>query len=240
MSIYNIQQFTKITTDSIILLDSVDSSNDYAKRLILGKAPLPLSLGQGRIANLSEDFARPLVILSDGQLSGKGRYGKEFFSPSSCGIYLTYATRDMLLAEDLSKLTLTSASIVHHVLAPYCKDPLDIKWINDIYLHSQKVAGILIERINDIDDPGISYLLIGIGINLCEPEQTLTIPQDIIGIYKPLFRSRPSVDVFNEIASSLILHLDNYIYMITKEKWEQSLEYYRAFCLTPENVPDRF
>ena len=55
----------------IHLLEEVDSTNDYAKRL--------------------RSVAKPHLIIADAQTKGRGRLGRSFYSPHSKGLYMTIA-----------------------------------------------------------------------------------------------------------------------------------------------------
>ena len=45
-----------------------------------------------------------------------------------------------------------------------------IKWVNDIYLNSKKICGILTEGSTSIEQGSLEYVIIGIGINMYHQE----------------------------------------------------------------------
>jgi len=98
------------------------------------------------------------TVIADRQTAGRGRRGRSFFSPDG-GIYLS-----MIWNEESKDVpyTVIAASAVCRVLRRHGVDA-GIKWVNDIYVNSKKVCGILCERVPT--NNGKSAIVIGIGIN---------------------------------------------------------------------------
>ena len=48
--------------------------------------------------------------------------------------------------------------------------PAEIKWVNDVYVRGRKVCGILTEASFNLEDSTLDYAVVGIGINVYEPE----------------------------------------------------------------------
>ena len=51
-------------------------------------------------------------------------------------------------------------------LYPASKGKLGIKWVNDIYFHGRKIAGILTEALTNFENGEIESVITGIGINV--------------------------------------------------------------------------
>lgn len=102
-----------------------------------------------------------LRVIARKQTAGRGRLGRDFFSPSGTGLYMSvfFEARD---AGDALRYTLISACAVCLALEEQGLKP-GIKWVNDIYLGSKKLCGILCEKA-----PG--GVVCGIGLNLKTPE----------------------------------------------------------------------
>ncbi len=106
------------------------------------------------------------VVLAEAQTAGRGRLGREFYSPEKNGIYMSVLVRPELDASDLVLLTTaTSVAVCRGIEKCYSVNPL-IKWVNDIYLSSRKVCGILAEAVMNPDTGKIDGVVVGIGINL--------------------------------------------------------------------------
>ena len=132
------------TTPSIWLLDKTGSTNRY---LIEKAREEPLKNGQ--------------AVLAREQTRGRGRLGRDFFSPEGTGMYLSvyYQTAD---AEEALLYTPLCACAVCAVMEKEGFKP-GIKWVNDIYLEGKKVCGILCEKAE-------GGVVCGIGLNLSTPD----------------------------------------------------------------------
>ncbi len=107
---------------SVTVLDTVDSTNSYLKRI----CPAEKSL-----------------VVARHQESGRGRQGKSFFSPKDTGIYMSL----YLPIEPFSLLTLAVAVSVCEILDKISNQTAKIKWVNDIFISGRKVSGILCEKV---------------------------------------------------------------------------------------------
>lgn len=114
----------------------------------------------------------PAVIIADRQSGGRGRQGKTFHSPKG-GLYMTVVLPCGLPIEKSIGVTSCTAVCVCKAVEKLTNAVCGIKWVNDIYLNSRKLAGILVESINNYEKMVSDYLIIGIGVNLIEtPEVT--------------------------------------------------------------------
>lgn len=105
------------------------------------------------------------------QTRGKGRRGRPFYSLGDCGVYLSMIVRPHWSIDRATMLTSASGVAVCHAIEsamPGCKAL--IKWVNDIYVRGQKVCGILTEASTDLESSGLSYAVVGIGVNVYAPE----------------------------------------------------------------------
>jgi BirA family transcriptional regulator, biotin operon repressor / biotin---[acetyl-CoA-carboxylase] ligase len=91
------------------------------------------------------------VIVADEQTAGRGRFGRTWISPRG-GLYAT-----IILGSD-PLLSLKAGLALVHVLRR-AGVFAELKWPNDLLVGNLKIAGILIEAINE-------FSLVGIGLNL--------------------------------------------------------------------------
>lgn len=134
----------------IVVLDTVDSTNDEAMRRV----------GQGA--------ATPLVVISRAQTRGRGRLGRDWLSEANGNLYLTFALRPEVPPERLATITPWIGVNLCHLIASYGRVTPQIKWPNDLLLNGRKAGGILTEA--RIDADRIRDLVIGFGLNLRRPE----------------------------------------------------------------------
>ena len=133
----------------IVALDTVDSTNDEAMRL----------LGQG--------VATPLVVMAHEQIRGRGRMGREWLSEPNGNLYITFALQPKISPARLASITPWIGVNLCHFITTYCRISPQIKWPNDLMLNGRKAGGILTEA--RIDTDRIRDLVIGFGLNLTRP-----------------------------------------------------------------------
>ncbi|MDR0691023.1 MAG: biotin--[acetyl-CoA-carboxylase] ligase [Streptococcaceae bacterium] len=114
---------------------------------------------------------KEVLILSDHQTAGKGRFGRAYFSPAQKGFYMSLLLFPKRTHLDVPQYTLlTAVAIVRAVENLTDKQPL-IKWVNDIYLNGKKICGILSEAVTDVESNQITSVIIGIGFNFSTPQE---------------------------------------------------------------------
>lgn len=103
-----------------------------------------------------------MAVAAETQRAGRGTHGRSFASPAGRGIYLS-----VCLQTDQDGLPLISSlcGVAVCEAIEFCSGlQPQIKWVNDLYLRSRKVCGILCESMLE---PGCAPLVIaGIGVNV--------------------------------------------------------------------------
>ena len=129
---------------SVLHYDVIDSTNLEAKRQIKQGAKCPF------------------VVVADAQTAGKGRMGRQFYSPDKTGLYMSFVYEPETDFKD--SVTVTSAAAVAVVRAIEELTDLSpkIKWVNDIYIDDKKVSGILTEAVTGDK----TLIIVGIGVNI--------------------------------------------------------------------------
>ena len=110
------------------------------------------------------------VIAAKHQTAGKGRQGRTFYSPPETGLYLSMLLRPALSQEALLAVTPMAAVAAAEAVEAVTGAQTGIKWVNDLLLHGRKVCGILAESQFSDGRTVPDYVIVGIGINLLEPE----------------------------------------------------------------------
>ncbi|MCQ2417738.1 MAG: biotin--[acetyl-CoA-carboxylase] ligase [Oscillospiraceae bacterium] len=145
------------------------------------------------------------VIFTETQTGGHGRYARVFHSPPG-GLYLSIVLRpEQLSFSHMTTVTAFAAVAVCQTIEELTGEQPRIKWVNDIYLHQKKVCGILTEAVTDLESGCLSWIVLGIGINLqtdCSlfPEEL----QDTVGSVLP-FGNQSAIR--NPFAAALLNHL---------------------------------
>lgn len=103
------------------------------------------------------------LVITEKQTTGRGRMGRQWYSPSGVNILFSVLFRPPFSIDRVFSITmLTAASLVDAIKQMTGLSTL-IKWPNDIYCHGRKMAGILTEF--SADTRGIEYVVVGVGIN---------------------------------------------------------------------------
>lgn len=143
----------KMTSDlakeiKIFIFDSIDSTNNEAKRMV------------------ADGFRQFGLIISNEQTNGRGRLGRNFYSPKNTGIYMSFVFHpNAEISSAVSVTTAASVAVVRAVEKLTNIKP-QIKWVNDVYINSKKICGILTEAITDFESGLTQSVIVGIGINL--------------------------------------------------------------------------
>lgn len=141
---------TDWAANELLILNSVDSTNNEAKRR-------------------AEDGAKHgLLVIGEQQTAGKGRRGRVWESPAGTGIFMSLLMRPDFEPSKASMLTLVMALAVHSAIERVAGIHAEIKWPNDIVSNGRKVCGILTEMSAQMDY--INHIVIGIGINVHNEE----------------------------------------------------------------------
>ena len=111
------------------------------------------------------------VLVAEEQTSGKGRMGRTFHSPADHGIYFSLLLRPGASTKDAALITTAAAVAAARAIEDVVGVNVGIKWVNDLFINGKKVCGILTEATYDIESSLIESAVLGIGINITEPEQ---------------------------------------------------------------------
>ena len=108
--------------------------------------------------------ADTILLTADRQTGGRGRQGKSFESPKG-GLYMTLVMKTGAPLASVVNVTSSAAVAAARALAGQ-GIPCGIKWVNDLYLNGAKLAGILVESVNDYETMRSEYVIVGIGVNV--------------------------------------------------------------------------
>ncbi|MBE6860205.1 MAG: biotin--[acetyl-CoA-carboxylase] ligase [Ruminococcus sp.] len=139
---------TEVFGRKLVVLDEIDSTNNYAKLL-------------------AQDGAENgTVVIADYQTAGKGRLGRSFVSPKGTGLYLSLIIRNNISVSSAQLITSCVAVVAAEAIEELCGCDVKIKWVNDLFLGGRKICGILTEASIGFEEAKLDYVIIGIGINV--------------------------------------------------------------------------
>lgn len=136
---------SQIDTGSIAVLPVIDSTNQYLLE---------------RLDTLQSGDA----CIAEYQQAGRGRRGRQWFSPFGANLYLSMYWRLEQGPAAAVGLSLVIGIVMAEVLQELGAENVRVKWPNDLYLNDRKLAGILVELTGKTGDA--AQIVIGAGINL--------------------------------------------------------------------------
>ncbi|WP_034911332.1 bifunctional biotin--[acetyl-CoA-carboxylase] ligase/biotin operon repressor BirA [Erwinia sp. 9145] len=104
------------------------------------------------------------ACVAEYQQAGRGRRGRQWFSPFGTNLYLSMYWRLEQGPVAAMGLSLVIGVVVAEVLRALGAENVRVKWPNDLYLNDRKLAGILVELTGKTGDA--AQIVIGAGINL--------------------------------------------------------------------------
>ncbi|HBL83864.1 MAG: biotin--[acetyl-CoA-carboxylase] ligase [Clostridiales bacterium GWF2_38_85] len=132
----------------VYIYKEIDSTNNEAKRLI----------ANGMTTNA--------LIAAETQTAGRGRFGRQFYSPEQTGIYMTLIVNPQFNINDAVLITSAASVAVVRTIEKLTDKKPQIKWVNDVYLDGKKICGILTEATTSFETGTVQSIIIGIGINI--------------------------------------------------------------------------
>jgi BirA family biotin operon repressor/biotin-[acetyl-CoA-carboxylase] ligase len=136
---------SQVAKGSVAVLPVIDSTNQYLLE---------------RLDSLQSGDA----CIAEYQQAGRGRRGRQWFSPFGANLYLSMYWRLEQGPAAAVGLSLVIGIVMAEVLRELGAEDVRVKWPNDLYLNDRKLAGILVELTGKTGDA--AQIVIGAGINL--------------------------------------------------------------------------
>ena len=145
-----------------------------------------------------------MVIVAQEQTAGKGRLGRSFYSPKGTGLYLSILLRPSFSAQEALSITTAAAVAAAEAIDSLTggEEEARIKWVNDVYYRARKVCGILTEASIDFETGGLHYAVLGIGVDLAEPEGGFS--PELREVAGALFPAAPPPGARTKLAAQII------------------------------------
>ena len=131
----------------VVVLEEIESTNSY-------------SLDQIAARGAESDGH---VVFAEYQTAGRGRLGRSWLCPRGAGVMFTAMIWERPAGLSVTRLIMATALAVARGIEAATDVASVIRWPNDIFVKTKKVAGILVEARPDGDGP--MPVAIGVGIN---------------------------------------------------------------------------
>ena len=139
------------------------------------------------------------LVITNKQTAGRGRFSRSFHSPAG-GVYLSLILSPAKFQFNTPTLVTAFAAVaVCEAIEQLCDQQPSIKWVNDIFLGKKKVCGILTEAVADFESGQISWIVVGIGVNV-----RADFPEELAGIATSLEANIPRNQLIAEIVNNLL------------------------------------
>jgi BirA family biotin operon repressor/biotin-[acetyl-CoA-carboxylase] ligase len=163
----------------VTLLPVVNSTNQY-------------------LLDLADKLMSGDACVAEYQQAGRGRRGRQWFSPFGANLYLSMFWRLEQGPSAAIGLSLVVGIVMAEVLQSLGAGQVRVKWPNDLYMNDKKLAGILVELSGKTGDS--ANIVIGAGINLSMRDPD---PHVVTQAWANLHDSEINIDR-NQLAAELI------------------------------------
>lgn len=194
--------------DNLIHLDTVTSTNDYAKELI-----------QNRF------IPEGTIVLADHQTHGKGQRGASWITEKGSNLTFSIVHYPSFIPAQHQFLLnkVVTLGIVNGLKNILPRSGLSIKWPNDIYYEHYKLGGLLIE--NTLEGSYLSSCIIGIGLNVNQTDfNQLPKASSLKSITGQTYDLKHLLNLIeNDIEGRYVKLKSNYDKQALKDEYEEQL-----------------
>jgi len=153
------------------------------------------------------------IVIAESQAKGKGRLGRNWFSPPYLNLYLSVILRPKISPHQAPFITLMAAVATAEAIEKTSGLQSSIKWPNDILLSGRKIAGLLNEIKSETDR--IHFVILGIGVNLNVDEKMF--PKEIRSIATSMKREMGQAVSRKDFLALLLKELEKWYTVFLKE-----------------------
>lgn len=121
------------------------------------------------------------VVITDHQLRGRGQRGNTWVTAKHQNLTFSIVLQPSFLApQDQFYLNVVVSLGVHNLLQELLREPVYVKWPNDVIVEKGKIAGILIE--NQLQGFRLAHCIAGVGVNVNQRDFPVPNAASISGI----------------------------------------------------------
>jgi len=178
---------SQISEGTVTVLPVIDSTNQY-------------------LLDRFDQLKSGDACIAEYQQAGRGRRGRQWFSPFGTNLYLSMYWRLEQGPAAAIGLSLVIGIVIAEVLQQLGAHDVRVKWPNDLYLNDKKLAGILVELTGKTGDA--AQIVMGAGINLAmKSVVSEVVNQGWINLQQVglnIDRNKLAVSLINELRQALV------------------------------------
>ncbi len=198
----------EIIGKSVIVLDSVRSTNDYLKQL-----------GNDGCENGT-------VVVAREQTNGKGRLGRQWLSAKDNSIMFSFLLRPDIAPHEVSAITPLTGLAICKAVRKFTNLDCMIKWPNDIIVGRKKLVGILCEMSAEFDR--VDYIITGVGVNVDQA----VFPEEIDFKATSILLETGRHINKNDFLACILEHIENEFLKNDLKLTSTALDEYAEMCAT--------
>ena len=182
-----------------------------------------LASTQDKAKEFSKKGLSNVVIISDTQTKGRGRFKRKWYSNSG-GLWLSILLKPKNIG-NLQHLTFAAAVAVVKSIKKITSLNTNIKWPNDVHYKGKKLCGTLTEGIFGKEN----YAVVGIGLNVNQTEFSDEI-KDIASSLKLIKKQTINIEkITQKIINEFFILYNNYY---NKNKYKNIVKIWEKNCDT--------
>ncbi|MEE1218705.1 MAG: biotin--[acetyl-CoA-carboxylase] ligase [Ruminococcus sp.] len=198
---------TQVLGRPLIVLDSVDSTNDYIK-------------------SLADEFDNGTIVVAREQSAGKGRLGRKWITKKDDCLAFSILLKPQIAPDKVTAITPLAGLAVCKAVRDFTGLDCMIKWPNDVIIGSKKLCGILTELSMSFNT--IRYIVLGVGLNISQTDFPAEISEKATSLF---LESGKSFDK-NKLFATIINYIEAELKENNFELSGKAIEEYTSMCAT--------
>jgi BirA family biotin operon repressor/biotin-[acetyl-CoA-carboxylase] ligase len=234
LSIFSVKGKGYQLQTALTLLNQTEIENGLRARHLNNKVEVFSTIGSTNDYLLSniKQLSPGQLCVAEHQSAGRGRRGKRWQSPFGSHLYCSiYWPLHRGVAEAMGLSLVVGIAVAETLKKLYALD-IQLKWPNDIYVNSRKLAGILVDIDTSIlEEPSC---IIGIGINVRMPD---LIGKEIDQPWIDISTLKPSIAIDrNQLVIALIAELMNCLYLNQEQGFNAFIDKWECYDFLKEKI----
>ena len=170
------------------------------------------------------------LVVAEEQTKGRGRRGREWYSPAGPGLWMSLLFYPRaLMPKEVAPFTAAAAVAAARSLREETGLPAVIKWPNDLFINGRKAGGLLAEIKGNEEE--VHHLVLGVGLNVNHRESDF--PEELKDTATSLRREKERVFHRVMLCCSLLQHLEDCYLLFLDKGFHPFRTPWKELSITP-------